>query len=73
MSAKKAKELRKKLGMTKENLKNSDTKIINPVKKVVYFKNSLGDLVPRQAERGQIINTNMNFYRKQKKLRNKGK
>lgn len=74
MSAKNAKKLRKKLGMTKENMKNKEElKEINTVKKIVYFKNSFGETVPALAERSQVINPNLNYYRKMKKELKKDK
>lgn len=73
MNQRKARKLRKELGMTKENLRNKDNyNVINKVKKVVYFTDALGQLVPQQAVRAQIVNTNLNFYRKQKKLITRG-
>ena len=62
-------KLRKELGMSKENLKEADVQNINPVVKIVYFRNSLGDLVPQNTTRSQIINRNKNYYRKTKKAR----
>tara|TARA_R100000951_G_scaffold115132_2_gene122223 strand:+ start:10042 stop:10287 length:246 start_codon:yes stop_codon:yes gene_type:complete len=75
MSAKKAKALRKKLGLTNKTIKamreKDDIQKINPVTKVVYFKNHLGDLVPRKTTRSQVVNRHKYFYRKMKK-ENKG-
>jgi hypothetical protein len=72
MSAKKAKKLRKELGMSKKNLTEPEYKEINETTKVVYFKNNLGELVPQQVTRKQVVNRNKNFYRKQKKEKNNG-
>ena len=47
--------------------RQKDYKNINPVKKVVYFTNSRGVLVPQETVRTQVINTNLNHYRKVKK------
>lgn len=58
--------------MTNENFRQKDYKQINPVQKVVYFRNKLGDLVPQQTTRTQIINTNLNYYRRQKKVVSRG-
>ena len=73
MSAKQAKKLRKALGMTKENMKQKELVEINRKNKVVYFKDNMGDLVQREAVRGQVINPNLNIYRKAKKQLKKGK
>jgi len=72
MSGKQARKLRKSLGMKTTNHTEKDHKLINEVKKAAYFKNSEGEVTPVMTERGQIINTNLNFYRKQKKLLKKG-
>jgi len=67
MNQRKARKIRKSLGMTKENFRQKDYKNINPVKKVVYFTNNRGVLVPQETVRTQVINTNLNHYRKVKK------
>ena len=67
MNQRKARELRKSLGMTKENLRTPDYTNINPVTKIVYFKDSLGNLNPVKATRSQVINRNKFFYRQEKK------
>lgn len=72
MNGRKARKLRKSLSMTKENFRQKDYKQINSVEKVVYFRNKLGVLVPQQTTRTQIINTNLNYYRKQKKIISRG-
>lgn len=53
--------------MTKKNLRDKDYVQINKETKVVYFRNRFGDLKPTETERGQIINGNLNLYRKKKK------
>jgi hypothetical protein len=70
MSGKKHRKLRKELGMSKKNLRDKDYVQINKETKVVYFKNRFGDLKPVETERSQIINGNLNFYRKKKKEMN---
>ena len=72
MNQKKVKLLRKSLGMTKENNKQKEYNFINKVSKVVYFKDKLGDLNPVHTVRAQVINTNLNFYRKEKKKLQRG-
>jgi len=72
MSAKNAKKIRKSLGLnnkaTKAIRENPDHVDINVKTKIVYFKDSMGQLVPKKATRGQTINKNKFFYRQQKKL-----
>jgi len=73
MNQKKAKKLRKSLGMTTENLRNkNEYKAVNKVKKVVYFTDRLGQLMPQECVRATIVNPALNFYRKQKKLITRG-
>lgn len=67
MSQKQLKKLRKSLGMTGENHKNKDLALINKTKKVVYFRQPDGNVVPVEAVRGTIVNKNLNAYRKKKK------
>ena len=73
MNGKKARALRKRLGMTKENLRQKDYKAIKQGIKPVYFRDRYGQLLPPQLiEKRQIVNTNLNYYRKVKKLHNRG-
>lgn len=73
MNAKKARKLRKSLGMTTENHRQKDYKVIKQGLKPVYFRDKLGQLLPPQiVEKRQIINTNLNYYRKVKKKLNRG-
>lgn len=67
MRQKKAKALRKSLGMTKENFRQKDYAEINKVQKRVFFRDANGQLVSTMAVRSQVINTNLNFYRRAKK------
>jgi hypothetical protein len=73
MNGKKARALRKSLGMTTANLKEKDLKTIGTVKKIVYFRNRAGGLVPTESVRPKLtINTNLHHYRQAKKaLKNK--
>lgn len=72
MNQRKARALRKSLGMTKNNLKEKDLVAVNPVEKVVYLRNKAGELIPTKTTRSQIINRNLYYYRKQKKLISRG-
>lgn len=72
MSQKQVKRLRRGLVMTKENFRQKEHKRINPVTKIVYFRNALGDLTPVEVTRSQVINTNLNFYRRAKKQLKRG-
>lgn len=67
MNGKKARKLRKSLSMSKENLRQKDCVEIKPVKKVIYFRNKLGELTPKETTRTQVINKNLYIYRKMKK------
>jgi hypothetical protein len=73
MSAKKAKQLRKSLGMTNANLREKDDKVVGTVTKIVYFRNEVGQLVQTKTTRPKLtINTNLHHYRQAKKsLKNK--
>lgn len=73
MNAKKARKLRKALGMTKENLTQKEYGAIKHKAKMVYFKDSLGEVVPRKAERFTLVNKNKHYYRKVKKAMKKQK
>ena len=72
MNARKARELRKSLLMTKENLRQKEYSRINPVRKIVYFTNSRGVLIPQESVRSQIVNKNLHYYRMQKKIISRG-
>ena len=72
MSQKKAKALRKALGMKKENLTTPEYNEVNKVKKIIYFRDKLGQLTPVKSERSQILNTSKHFYRKAKKQLKRG-
>ena len=71
MSQKSAKAFRQKLGMTNKVIKairkQDDYQRVKPITKVVYFRNSLGILVPQRVTRSQIINRHKFYYRLQKK------
>lgn len=67
MNGKKARALRKQLGMTKENHRQPEYNVINKIEKVVYFSDKLGQLTPVQTERVVIVNKSLYFYRKAKK------
>lgn len=67
MNQKKARALRKALGMTKENFRQKEYGAIKHPAKIVYFRNGTGDLVPTKAERVTIVNKNLNYYRRAKK------
>jgi hypothetical protein len=71
MRNKKAKKLRKELGMTKENFRQKDYGVLKEVEKVVYFRNSLGNLTPVKCKRQVIVNRNLYYYRKMKKQMNR--
>lgn len=74
MNGKKARKLRKQLGMTKENLRQPEYGVIKKVKKNVYFRNNIGELLsPIQTERQVIVNKSLYFYRKVKKEMQKNK
>jgi hypothetical protein len=74
MNAKKAKKLRKQLGMTKENLRSPEYGALKTVKKNVYFRNSIGELLPPQeVARQVVVNKSKYFYRKVKKELQKNK
>lgn len=72
MSQKKAKKLRKELGMTVENHRASEYGVSQKKQKIAYFRNSTGELESQIVERVTVVNKNLNFYRKQKKLSKQG-
>jgi hypothetical protein len=72
MNAKKARELRQKLGMSKESLRNPEYGVVKQVKKVVYFNNVVGEPTPTEAVRKVIVNKSLYFYRKTKKQLTRG-
>jgi len=68
MNGKKARKLRKSLGMTRENHVQKDNKGVKHGKKPVYFRDKYGNLLPPQmVERYTVVNTNLYYYRKAKK------
>ena len=68
MGGKKARKIRKKLGMTKHNLRNPEYGVLKTVKKTVYFKNKLGELsLPMEVERQVIVNKSVYKYKRVKK------
>lgn len=73
MKGKKARELRKSLGMKEANLREKDLKITDTVKKIIYFRNNTGGVIPTESIRPKLtINTNLHHYRQAKKaLKNK--
>lgn len=71
MNAKKARKIRKALAMSKENHTQKDYGSTKQTEKIVYFRNAMGDLVPRKTTRHCVINKNLNYYRKVKKALNK--
>lgn len=76
MNGKKARKLRKQLGMTVQNMRQPEYGVIKKVKKNVYFRNNIGELLPpMETERQVIVNKSLYFYRKVKKelMKNKGK
>lgn len=68
MRNKKAKKLRKQLGMTTENLRQKDYVAVKTVKKIMWVKNKFENSVPIESLRTTLVNRNLNFYRKSKKL-----
>lgn len=58
--------------MSKANLRNPEYVKINPVKKVVYFRDKIGEVKPVVAERYTVVNRSLYFYRKTKKLLSRG-
>jgi len=72
MNQRKARALRKSLGVTKENFRQKEYGVLNKIKKVVYFRNRLGDLTPTTTERKQLINKNLFYYRQMKKKISRG-
>lgn len=73
MNAKKARALRKSLGVTKENHRQKDYKVVQKVVRPVYFRGPTGELLPPQfVEKRTVVNTNLNYYRKMKKKQNRG-
>lgn len=72
MNGKKARELRKSLGMTIHNLREPEYNQIAHPKRIAYFTNSLGELVPVQTQRYTVINTSKHYYRKSKKMYKRG-
>ena len=73
MNARKARKLRKQLGMTKENLRSPEYGALKTVKKKVYFRNNIGELLPpKEVARQVIVNKSKYFYRKVKKQFKKG-
>jgi len=67
MNQKKARALRKSMGMTKENFRQKEYGVMNKVEKVVYFKNNMGELTPTKTTRYTLVNKNLYLYRKTKK------
>jgi hypothetical protein len=72
MNQRKARQIRKKLGMTTKNLREKDYAVLKKVKKIVYFRNGRGDLQATPVERQVIANRNLHFYRKAKKQITRG-
>jgi len=73
MNGRKARKIRKQLGMTEANLRNPEYAAIKSVKKIVYFKNKLGQfLLPQEVVRQVIVNKSKYFYRQVKKQIVKG-
>ena len=72
MSQKKVKKLRKELGMTAENHRAKEYGVSEKKQKIAYFRNALGDLQSQIVDRVTVVNKNLNFYRKQKKLSKQG-
>jgi hypothetical protein len=72
MNGKKARKLRKSLGMSNENLRQKEYGVTNKVSKIVYFRNRLGDLNPTKSERQVLVNKNLFYYRQVKKLKSRG-
>lgn len=72
MSQKKVKKLRKELGMTAENHRSKEYGVSEKKKKIAYFRNEIGELQPQIVDRMTVVNKNLNFYRKQKKLSKQG-
>jgi hypothetical protein len=68
MNGKKARKLRKDLSMSSENHRNKgDLKQINKKTKVHYAKNFDNSFRAVPVNTYQVINPNLNFYRKAKK------
>ena len=73
MNARKARKIRKQLGMTKENLRQAEYGALKTVKKVVYFRDGFGQLLPsKEVVRQVVVNKSKYFYRKVKKQFKKG-
>lgn len=67
MNQKKARALRKSLGMTKENHRQKEYGTLNKVLKIVYFRDQIGNIKPVKATRTTLVNKNLHFYRRAKK------
>ena len=68
MNAKKARKLRKQIGITKENLRNPEYSTAKVKDKVVFSRDKLGKLVlPRIVERHMTVNETKKDYKKAKK------
>jgi NACalpha-BTF3-like transcription factor len=72
MNGKKARKLRKQLGMTKENLRSPEYGSIKSVKKTVFFRNKIGGITPQETTRQVLVNKSKYVYRKVKKQLSKG-
>jgi len=73
MNQRRAREIRKKLGMSKENLRKTEWGSINPVEKIVFFRDPVHGLVRQKVTRVTLVNKNKYFYRKTKKQILRGK
>jgi len=67
MNQKKAKKLRKTLGMTVENHRQKDYSVVKATKKVIWVNSPSGGKVPVEAKMETVVNRNLYFYRKHKK------
>ena len=73
MNGKKARKLRKQLGITKENLRNPDYKTIEVKEKIVFFRDKLGRLaLPKTVKRYLTTNETKKNYKQLKKQVVKG-
>ena len=73
MNGRKARALRKSLSMSPENHRQKDYKVVNEVVRPVYFRGPTGELLPPQfVKKTVLVNTNLNYYRKQKKIISRG-
>lgn len=68
MNGKKARELRKKLGITNQELKNPEYEAKKTQKKIVYFRSRFGKvLTPQEVTREIVINKTKKEYKQAKK------